>query len=132
MAMARGIEGAAIGLLSPSVIELIVFRYFRELCQVKNLSIGAVAKYVVKRFAEFNHHEYYWSVEGDMARETFDTPPRRRKTEIKALRRRRRSPFTPHAARYSPSRRSNSHPHETHDPSNIRNGYESLQISGSL
>jgi hypothetical protein len=83
MAMARGIGGAAIGLLSPSVIELIVFRYFRELCQVKNLSIGAVAKYVVKRFAEFNHHEYYWSVEGDMAREMFDTPPRRRKTKSK-------------------------------------------------
>jgi hypothetical protein len=72
MARAGAIESSKNGQLSPSIIQLFVYRYYREL---RDSNPGEyfpdyidhfnLARYVCKRVSEFDYHTLDWCVDGD-------------------------------------------------------------------
>ena len=73
MARARGIESFSRGYLWPSLLQLFVYRYFREVCDQEVRIYSAdidhfnFAKYVCHRVSEFDYKNLIWSLDGDIS-----------------------------------------------------------------
>lgn len=76
MARENGIDSIERGFLSPSILQLFVLRYLREIVQHQDprlvcplqMSHLAVAKFVCTQLAHFEFRAFIWAIEGDLPR----------------------------------------------------------------
>jgi hypothetical protein len=74
MGIDGGIEVAALGFLSPTILELITFRYYIELEKHKGFDTWELLQYICKSMGDLDHHnftplrDWKFTIQGDVTR----------------------------------------------------------------